>query len=115
MPETHRRIYSSRSRVVGSRAEIEAQIRRILAVSRVNNQAASITGALAVIHNDARHSDVRVLAMEIAARRIFPIWSMGFFETAESGHPLAHVSFEAGFGGASARLGPNSSTGCAAR
>ncbi len=93
----------------------------------MNNQSASITGALVfdsrnfvqvlegsieqirslftVIRKDARHSEVRVLAMEVAAKRIFPIWSMGFFETAESGHPLAHVEFESGFAGASGEAG----------
>jgi Sensors of blue-light using FAD len=112
-------VYCSRNSVVGSRAEVETQIRNILATARTNNKAARLTGALTFndscfaqvlegyaddlmpifdrIRRDPRHCDIKILAKSEPARRLFPHWSMAYVDTAFSDgrHPLAHFAFEA--------------------
>ena len=111
--------YCSRSSVTGSRAEVEMQIRMILATARTNNRKASISGAMTFnenffaqvlegsssdldplfgrIYNDPRHRDVKILAETEPMHRLFPHWSMAFVNTSNGGkhHPLSHFSFEA--------------------
>jgi hypothetical protein len=112
-------LYCSRSRLTGSRADLETQTRRILATARVNNQRAGLTGAMVFtdscfaqvlegadadlmpifqrIRSDPRHGDLRVLAQSQPTQRLFPHWSMAYVGTPQNGdrHPLAHFSFEA--------------------
>jgi hypothetical protein len=97
---TYRLVYCSRNTLAGSDAEIEAQIRAILALSRRNNRRDGITGALLFtagcfaqalegpahavegaferIQLDERHAEVTVLDADTAATRLFPDWSMAF-------------------------------------
>jgi Sensors of blue-light using FAD len=117
--EVVRIAYCSRSRLTGSRAEIESQIRRILSRARLNNRETGLTGALAFnercfaqvlegsaedleplferIRRDPRHRDVRVLARNTISSRMFPQWSMAYASASENlaRHPLAHFQFEA--------------------
>jgi hypothetical protein len=112
-------VYCSRNRITGSPADIEVQIRNILATARTNNPKSRLTGALAFnescfaqvlegysddlqplldrIRRDPRHSDLKVLAKSKATRRFFAQWSMAYVDTPQSDgrHPLAHFSFEA--------------------
>jgi hypothetical protein len=119
MSRLNRIIYCSRSRLTGSRADIEMQIRNILASARTLNKAAGLTGALTFnencfaqvlegaaddlmpvierIRRDRRHADVKILAQNQPANRMFASWSMAFAERpgGHERHPLAHFSFEA--------------------
>jgi hypothetical protein len=112
-------VYCSRNSVIGTRAEVEVQIRNILATARTNNKAARVTGAMTFndscfaqvlegyaddlrpifdrIRRDGRHSDIKILASTEPARRLFPQWSMAYVETPQDDgrHPLAHFEFEA--------------------
>jgi hypothetical protein len=112
-------VYCSRSRLSGSRAEIELGIRKILAAARQRNRAARLTGALTFtdscfaqvlegdlddlapvftsIRRDPRHTDLKILEQVSPNSRLFPTWSMAFVDTSDDGdghHPLAHFSFE---------------------
>jgi hypothetical protein len=111
-------IYCSRNSIVGSRSEVEVQIRNILATARINNNAARVTGAMtfnescfaqvlegydddlksvfAKISRDPRHRDIKILDKSEPTRRLFPQWSMAYVENAYSDgrHPLAHFAFE---------------------
>ncbi len=111
--------YCSRSRLTGSRADIESQIRRILSTARLNNRELGLTGALTFnerffaqviegmagdlvplfdrIRSDPRHGDVRILARNKIGSRMFPQWSMAYASATENlaHHPLAHFQFEA--------------------
>jgi len=112
-------VYCSRSRLTGSRADIEMQIRQILATARTSNKEAHLTGALtfnencfaqvlegapedltavfAKIRRDPRHTDVKVLTQDAPTRRMFASWSMAFVDTpaGQGRHPLSHFAFEA--------------------
>jgi hypothetical protein len=112
-------VYCSRNAVIGTRPEVEVQIRNILATARVNNKAAGLTGAMTFndscfaqvlegysddlrpifdrIRRDLRHSDVKVLASSEPAGRLFPHWSMAYVDNPrdDGRHPLAHFAFEA--------------------
>jgi hypothetical protein len=112
-------VYCSRSLLKGSRSDIEAQIRTILAKARTNNQETGLTGALTFnercfaqvlegadddleplyekIRRDPRHTDVKILAQSNPARRLFPSWSMAYVDSpsGHGRHPLTHFSFEA--------------------
>jgi hypothetical protein len=111
-------VYCSRSRLTGSRADIEMRVREILATARVKNHANGLTGALAFtdscfaqvlegaldelgpvmarIRADPRHADLKVLEHSSPEARLFPNWSMAYVDTPEGDgrHPLAHFSFE---------------------
>lgn len=117
--ELVRIVYCSRGTLAGSRADIEVQIRRILASARRNNQAAQLTGAMAFnthwfaqvlegatadlapiferIRRDPRHCNLRILEQTRATQRLFPHWSMAYADSPDDlrQHPLAHFSFEA--------------------
>ena len=112
-------VYCSRSLLKGSRSDIEAQIRQILATARTRNPAANLTGAMSFnesyfaqvlegadddlvplyekIRRDPRHTDLKILARELPTHRLFPAWSMAYVDTpsGQGRHPLAHFSFEA--------------------
>jgi len=111
-------VYCSRSRVTGSRGEVEMQIRQILATARTKNPELHVTGAMTFNENcfaqvlegsaedlgplfkricrDPRHSDVKVLERTAPAHRVFPRWSMAYVDPPQGDgrHPLAHFSFE---------------------
>jgi hypothetical protein len=118
MSKLYRIVYCSRSNLKGSRAEIEVQIRNILAAARNNNREAAVTGAMAFneswfaqilegpkddvarifgrLRNDNRHRDLRVLQQGATKARLFPTWSMAYADTpdGQGRHPLAHFEFE---------------------
>jgi hypothetical protein len=119
MKQFLRIVYCSRSNIIGSRAEIEVQIRNILAIARTNNKAARLTGALTFndscfaqvlegyaddlrpifdrIRRDPRHCDIKILASTEPTRRLFRHWSMAYVDPPHNDgqHPLAHFAFEA--------------------
>jgi hypothetical protein len=108
--------YFSRSRIAGSRAQVEAELARILAAARETNATTGITGALAFhddvfaqalegpgvavmalfqrIAQDCRHSNARVLLQETATVRLFAVQPMAFADlgAGESRHPLAQLT-----------------------
>lgn len=93
-------VYCSRNRIKGNPAAVLLELENILQLSRANNAAAGVTGALLYnsgtfaqalegplsaverifekIQRDSRHSEVMVLHMGPAAERQFPAWSMAF-------------------------------------
>jgi hypothetical protein len=111
-------VYCSRSLLKGSRSDIEAQIRQILATARTRNREAGLTGAMTFnesffaqvlegvdddlaplyekIGRDPRHTDVKTLVRDSPRQRLFPSWSMAYVDTSSGHgrHPLAHFSFE---------------------
>src|ERR1700722_6191832 len=119
MSKLCRIVYCSRSRLTGSRAALEPQIREIVETARTDNHAAGLTGALTLhancfaqvlegaignlapifarIRGDKRHGDLKILAQTEPAHRLFPHWSMTFVDTPHGHrrHPLAHFPFEA--------------------
>jgi hypothetical protein len=96
----YRIVYCSRNRIEGDPAEMAAEIDRILEVSRRNNEARDITGALifngvafaqvlegpkdsvekvyARIRHDLRHSDVLTLEQAYQPERHFAGWTMAY-------------------------------------
>jgi len=112
-------VYCSRSLLKGSRSDIEAQIRRILATARTRNRETGLTGAMTFnescfaqvlegaeddlaplyqkIRRDPRHTDVKTLVQDNPPQRLFPSWSMAYVDSpsGHGRHPLAHFSFEA--------------------
>lgn len=115
----YRLVYYSRNRVKQG-AELDAEIRDILAKSQRNNGPAGVTGALMFnagcfaqvlegerdvlestferIQKDERHSDVSLLAFEPVAARGFARWSMGFVGArTDLAAAYAHVSAGSGF------------------
>jgi hypothetical protein len=112
-------VYCSRNRVTGSRADVEVQIRNILATARTHNKAMGLSGAMTFndnyfaqvlegdaarlapllgrIRRDPRHSDIKILEQTETAQRLFPHWSMAYVDTPDDNgrHPLAHFAFEA--------------------
>jgi hypothetical protein len=104
MPElVFRLVYGSENQVSGSEAEIPAEIGRILASSRHNNDAAGITGALLFtgdcftqvlegprhaveetferISRDVRHRGVMLVDLHDSPTRAFASWSMALLDT----------------------------------
>lgn len=99
-------VYYSSNLIPGDVATVEAEIRRILDISRRNNMAASVTGALLFnngcfaqvlegdyaavertferIQMDERHADVVPLQFEAVAARNFNNWSMAYVGAAAS-------------------------------
>lgn len=119
-------VYYSRNKVSGDEAVFGAEVNSILEVSRRNNQAAGITGALLFnagvfaqvlegplaaieatferIQQDERHGDVSLLALEPVTHRSFPNWAMGFVGRSSAGEKrFARVGIASGFD--PARLG----------
>ena len=102
----YRIVYCSRNRITGSSQEIAAEIDAILSVSRRNNAASNVTGALlfngeafaqvlegpqdavdvayAKLRFDARHSNVLLLQHTKQLERNFGNWTMAYSD--------AHVS-----------------------
>jgi blue light- and temperature-responsive anti-repressor len=100
MTALHRLVYVSHSRLEGTPAEREAQVRCILAGSRERNLGGGLTGALLFnddcfaqtlegtfdsvsrtferIQRDERHHDVTVLSLDKTEERAFPSWSMAY-------------------------------------
>jgi hypothetical protein len=96
----HSLAYFSRNRIQGTPAEVEAEIRKILASARRHNACHGVTGALLfsdgcfaqvlegeldaveqifeTIQCDPRHSDVTVLHVHEVPDRSFADWSMAF-------------------------------------
>jgi hypothetical protein len=96
----HSLAYFSRNRILGAPADIETEIRKILASARRHNRERQITGALLfsdgcfaqvlegelaeveaifeTIQCDPRHSDVTVLHVHSIEARSFGSWSMAF-------------------------------------
>jgi hypothetical protein len=96
----YRIIYISQNKIKGDEAQIRLEVEQILAISRVKNAHAQITGALMFnsglfaqvlegrhdaiqdtferIQCDPRHSHVAVLAFEPVTERGFSNWSMGY-------------------------------------
>lgn len=131
----YRLIYCSRNGIAQIVPEasnpkvMEQELRSILAISRRNNQADNVTGALLFtasgfaqvlegpreilervferISGDPRHSDVTVLSFTPTERRSFPDWSMGFCAQMEPGasDPLVHLLGDTTF------TGPRATTG----
>lgn len=121
MPETlHRLVYHSRNLLPGPEEAVSAAIRQILAVSRRNNTAAGVTGALMFnqgcfaqvlegpratvertferIQRDPRHSDVVLLQFGTVERRAFPGWSMAFAGRSAAGAAAyGAIAAETGF------------------
>jgi blue light- and temperature-responsive anti-repressor len=118
----HRLIYYSKNLIPGPGPAIESEIRDILAVSRKNNAAHGITGALIFnagifaqvlegsrrdveatferIQRDNRHDDVQVLDFAPAEARGFANWSMGFLGSSAEGRRVfddigRHTGFDA--------------------
>lgn len=103
----HRLVYYSRNLIPGSPEEVEAEIARILSVSRRNNDRVNVTGALMFnagcfaqvlegpagsveqtferIQQDPNHGDVLLLSFEPVLERAFGNWSMGFVGSSEAG------------------------------
>lgn len=101
-----RLVYYSRNRIDGPRVAIDAEISRILASARFNNQRNGVTGALLFnngcfaqvlegttealeetferIQQDSRHGDVNLLAFGTAHSRSFNDWSMAYVGRFES-------------------------------
>jgi hypothetical protein len=127
----YRLTYCSRNTIEThiSDADIEGELRGILATARRCNKENDITGALLFtasgfaqvlegprdvvertferISTDPRHADVLVLDFSPSDRRGFPDWSMGFRRLARPGpdDPLAALLADAGFAGPNANAG----------
>ena len=96
----YRLVYVSRNLIEGDAEEIRREIGGILEISRRNNLAGGVTGALMFNHGcfaqvlegthdavqdtferiqcDERHDDVRLLAFDAVAERAFGNWSMAY-------------------------------------
>lgn len=115
-----RLVYWSRNRVPEIGAQLEQEIEQILAVSRVNNAQAGVTGALMFnsgcfaqilegpapavgevferIQRDDRHGEVLVLECGAAQERAFPAWSMAHVGGSLRDRDLfSHVGSATGF------------------
>lgn len=95
---THRLLYRSDAALVGSRDEIDDQVRAIVTTAHATNKAAEVTGALLHFGSvfiqvlegsveavertfericcDLRHRHVRLLQLAIVEDRLFGDWSM---------------------------------------
>ncbi len=117
----YRLTYCSRNRIRGSAAEVETEVKKILAASRASNREAGVTGALLYnagnfaqvlegplesvsrifekIQRDLRHSEVTVVENGVVSTRQFPDWSMAFAgESSVPATPLTIAAFDAAFG-----------------
>ena len=123
MTQLHRVLYCSRNIIPGAVEAIAADVREILAVSRVNNARDGVTGGLLFsegcfaqvlegpldaveaaferIQCDARHCEVVVLQSGPIAKRDFPDWSMAFAGTDAASSPLAKATLATAFSGQS--------------
>jgi hypothetical protein len=127
----YRMIYCSRNIIALAMpgADVEQEIRAILASARRCNEANHLTGALLFtasgfaqvlegpreavertferIGADPRHADVTVLSFTPTAHRSFPEWTMGFRGQTSTGSddPLAHLLDDAMFAGPRATTG----------
>lgn len=113
-------VYYSVSRLRGSDAFLETEVRRILASARKNNTALGVSGALLfnrhafvqvlegayanverifeTIQRDMRHGDVTILQAQPIAERGFPFWSMAYVSRTEDEiGDLSAISDESGF------------------
>ncbi len=113
-------VYCSRNRIEGTKAEVNAELQKILASSRTNNPRQGITGALLynagnfaqvlegplesiertfeMIQRDPRHSEVIVIQSGPSDERHFPEWSMAFSGCNSSkAMPTATAAFDAAF------------------
>jgi blue light- and temperature-responsive anti-repressor len=118
--DLYRLAYCSQSRLDGTVAVIQAELGQILALSRRNNQAAGITGALMFnagvfaqvlegdrnlieqtferIQCDLRHAETMIMQFEPIEQRGFPDWSMGFVGRPQNDAvALSQVETGAGF------------------
>ncbi len=118
--EIYRLVYYSHNLIAGAQDEFAENVADILAKSRANNLRDRITGALLFnagcfaqvlegpletvegtferIQQDARHSDVSLLALEPVEQRSFPNWAMGFVGlSAENAKRFAGVGQTSGF------------------
>lgn len=117
--QIHRLVYYSRNRLENP-DDMSVDLEDILQRSRTNNIEAGITGALMFnngcfaqilegelaaleqtferIQQDARHSDVSLLALEPIDRRSFPNWAMGFVgQSSKSAAAFAGIGRATGF------------------
>lgn len=118
--ELYRLVYYSRNRLSLHEREPTAAIAEILAVSRTNNAAAGVTGALLFnagcfgqvleggrraveatferIQRDPRHDDVSLLDFQQVAARGFATWSMAFIGADRMGaEKFGAIAGESGF------------------
>jgi hypothetical protein len=118
--DLNRLIYYSRNRILGTPAQVTAEVNTILASAQRNNSLRCVTGALIFnagifaqvlegtrrdveltferIQRDARHSDVEVLAFAQAQNRQFPSWSIAFMGRSREGENLfGHIGEATGF------------------
>ena len=123
MAQLHRVLYCSRNIIPGAIEAVAADVRGILAVSRVNNARDGVTGGLLFsegcfaqvlegpldavestferIQCDARHCEVVVLQSGPITKRDFPDWSMAFVGTDAASSPLAKATLASAFSGQS--------------
>ena len=120
MTDLYRLVYASKNLLRGPEAEMNAEVRQILAASQRNNEAVGVTGALMFnagafaqvlegpragveatferIQRDLRHSDVTVLQCGPAESRGFANWSMAFVGQAAGGQArFSSLAAESGF------------------
>ena len=123
MTQLHRVLYCSRNLIPGAAEAVAAEVRGVLAVSRMNNARDGVTGGLLFsegcfaqvlegpqdvveaaferIQCDARHSEVIVLQNGPVTKRDFPDWSMAFAGANAAGSSLAGVTLAGAFSGRS--------------
>jgi len=123
MIKLHRLLYCSRNTIPGAIEAVAAEVRGILAISRVNNARDGVTGGLLFskgcfaqvlegpldavgaaferIQCDARHCDVVVLQSGPITKRDFPDWSMAFAGADAASSPLGDVILAGAFSGQS--------------
>ncbi len=123
MTQLHRVLYCSRNIIPGAIEAVAADVRGILAVSRVNNARDGVTGGLLFsegcfaqvlegpldaveaaferIQCDARHCEVVVLQSGPITKRDFSDWSMAFAGTDAASSPLAKATLATAFSGQS--------------
>jgi len=116
-------LYCSRNIIPGAVEAVAADVREILAMSRVNNARDGVTGGLLFsegcfaqvlegpldaveaafehIQCDARHCEVVVLQSGPITKRDFPDWSMAFVGTGAASSPLAKATLASAFSGQS--------------
>ena len=123
MTQLYRVLYCSRNNLAGIANTHPDEIRRILAISRHNNQRDGVTGGLLFsdgcfaqvlegpltavettferIQCDGRHSEVTVIQSGAIDERGFPDWSMAFTGTGPTSNPLLGDALGRAFSGQS--------------